>query len=380
MKTNLESPTEIYEMNLQNLAENPKDEEALFEEIIEAKERRDNLVRKKYQLEKTLKEISLTREEIINIGQRLQEEIEDIREKVNNLINSNNIDEDVQKIKEQITKILTQVEEDLSVSEELLTQLATEEITEISEESLKNYKAQIESLKEENTELQKEIDQKNSPKIDISRIRHNIKSPLASAQGSLSTIENDAEEAIQDININIDKALEVLTETEKGNVIEEVSIHKITKIIETSLITGQGLAKTTNRSIVFSLQQEDHLDPSVTLQSIPCYIEQTIDNLISNSIKYNDKQKGEIAVYLKIDEKKLIITIKDNGRGMNSKELQTLGTRYTRFQKKNDVIEGNGIGLSGVNNMLEKINGTITFQSEEGQGTSAIVKLPLQKI
>ncbi len=90
-----------------------------------------------------------------------------------------------------------------------------------------------------------------------------------------------------------------------------------------------------------------------------------IDNLISNSIKYN-KRGGEIIISL--DSKKF--SVKDSGIGMDDKELKHIFQRYNR---SNNSEGGFGIGLSIVKNVVDFYGFKITLESSPLKGTLATI-------
>jgi signal transduction histidine kinase len=100
-------------------------------------------------------------------------------------------------------------------------------------------------------------------------------------------------------------------------------------------------------------------------------------NLISNAIKYSPEE-GVIKVHLDKIGGDLKITVEDQGIGIDDKEKQNI---FTRFFRANNAmnIKGTGLGLHLVKNYLEKINGSISFESEIGVGSQFFVFLPLNQ-
>jgi len=109
----------------------------------------------------------------------------------------------------------------------------------------------------------------------------------------------------------------------------------------------------------------------VELHSNAIALGQILYNLISNSIKYNDKEKGVISIGFSQTETENIISVTDNGTGIDAANFdkifevfQTLG-QNDRFHTK-----GTGLGLSTVKKMAEKLLGHIEVESEKGKGTT----------
>lgn len=102
-----------------------------------------------------------------------------------------------------------------------------------------------------------------------------------------------------------------------------------------------------------------------------------INNLVSNAIKYSPENKT-IELTSRIDESYLTIDVKDKGIGIPIAEHKNI---FRRFFRAGNVInhEGTGLGLSIVKKYSELMNGSITFESQENQGTTFFIKFPLNK-
>lgn len=117
-------------------------------------------------------------------------------------------------------------------------------------------------------------------------------------------------------------------------------------------------------------------------------ISQVLINLINNAIKYTPVG-GHIDVIVKEDcnnnigdnVHNYIIIVKDDGRGIDEKDMPSLFDLYTRGAYDNDIsVEGTGLGLSISKQIIELMNGTIDVDSKLGEGTTFTVKLPLQYV
>lgn len=117
-------------------------------------------------------------------------------------------------------------------------------------------------------------------------------------------------------------------------------------------------------------------------------ISQVLINLINNAIKYTPVG-GHIDVIVKEDCNNnigdnihnYIIIVKDNGRGIDEKDMPSLFDLYTRGAYDNDIsVEGTGLGLSISKQIIELMNGTIDVDSKLGEGTTFTLKLPLQYV
>ena len=109
-------------------------------------------------------------------------------------------------------------------------------------------------------------------------------------------------------------------------------------------------------------------------------INQIILNLVSNAIKFTPKG-GEIKINADYEGGSLVISISDNGIGMN-KEVQD--KVFEPFQQADGSTTrkygGTGLGLSITQNLIELMNGKIELESEEGVGSTFTVTIPLDRV
>ena len=112
------------------------------------------------------------------------------------------------------------------------------------------------------------------------------------------------------------------------------------------------------------------LDPETQIIADPEQMKKVINNIIGNSIKYMDKEKGIIDIRLLEDPDSVRIEIEDNGKGIAGKDLGNIFERFYRTDaSRNSSQGGSGIGLSIVKKIIEDHGGYIWATSKEGEGT-----------
>lgn len=114
------------------------------------------------------------------------------------------------------------------------------------------------------------------------------------------------------------------------------------------------------------------IEPELLVWVDPNYIKQVIDNLVINSIKFSEK--GTIEVQVRSENDKAIITVQDEGIGINEYEIYDIFTPFKMGTKTK--AEGRGIGLALCKSVIEAHGGTISVQSSNGY-TSFQVELPM---
>jgi signal transduction histidine kinase len=104
---------------------------------------------------------------------------------------------------------------------------------------------------------------------------------------------------------------------------------------------------------------------------------QMLDNLISNAVKFTP-EGGHVDVRLTRAGDRAVIEVRDTGVGVPADEQGRLFQRFFRSSTATEhAIPGVGLGLTISRAIVEAHGGTITFESEEGRGTTFRVKLPL---
>ena len=102
----------------------------------------------------------------------------------------------------------------------------------------------------------------------------------------------------------------------------------------------------------------------------PEQLNRVINNIVSNSVKYMDKSRGQVMVRLKDVGDFVQIEIEDNGKGIAQKDLPSVFDRFYRADSsRNSAQGGSGIGLSIVKKIVEDHGGKIWATSKEGIGT-----------
>ncbi|BBE30987.1 sensor histidine kinase [Tepiditoga spiralis] len=152
---------------------------------------------------------------------------------------------------------------------------------------------------------------------------------------------------------------------------EKIDINELLKEI---IKSTEESAKSNNIKVIF----EDNTKPIMGFID-KTRIRQVFLNLIQNAIKYFDskKEKPEVNIKTTEDEKNIYVSIKDNGIGIDSKHHQKIFEKFYRVDTSLTYkVQGTGIGLSIVKDLIEMHGGSITIESSEGIGTEFKITIP----
>jgi two-component system, OmpR family, phosphate regulon sensor histidine kinase PhoR len=222
--------------------------------------------------------------------------------------------------------------------------------------------------------------------VIIHALYHDIKGPVTNIEALVKMVDEimgeegkayeEAREVMERLNLSVAKLRETVEdlvdigESEKdfakapervnfGNVIEDAILSLREKIAEAD-------AKVTSE-----INEEEINISRKTVRSI-------IYNLLSNAIKYKSPDRTpEVRIRTEKVDGFIILSISDNGLGIREEKKQAIFNRYTRLR---DDVEGTGIGLFIVKNMVEDMGGKIEVESIMGEGTTFKVFFRLHHI
>ena len=105
-------------------------------------------------------------------------------------------------------------------------------------------------------------------------------------------------------------------------------------------------------------------------------MKQLLLNLIDNAIKYTPNG-GKVIVKQFTKDNNIIIEVIDNGMGIPKEDQSKIFQRFYRVDKaRSSSVGGTGLGLAITKHHVNSLNGSISVESEFGEGSKFIVKLP----
>ena len=227
------------------------------------------------------------------------------------------------------------------------------------------------------TEAQKEkliaeLDSANRELKDFAYIvSHDLKAPLR-AIGSISQwIHTDYSDKLdEDGKMQLDLLLSRVHRMQ--NLIEGVlSYSRVTRVkeeneeIDLNKLVGEAIEMVAPPDN-FVINVDRDL-PNVSFG--PTRLLQVFENLVSNAVKYNDKETGEITIHCTDRGKEWAFSVSDNGPGIEEKYFEKIFQIFQTLRAR-DEFESTGIGLTIVKKIIENNGGTIHVDSAPGKGTT----------
>jgi len=106
-------------------------------------------------------------------------------------------------------------------------------------------------------------------------------------------------------------------------------------------------------------------------------LEQILSNLLTNAIRYNDKEQGQIDIRFSEDEEYYHFEVEDNGIGIEAEYHEKIfNNNFTLTIKDRFDQKGNGIGLSTVKELVKTVKGKISVHSVVGAHTTFTISMP----
>ncbi|MCI8947919.1 MAG: cell wall metabolism sensor histidine kinase WalK [Lachnospiraceae bacterium] len=218
----------------------------------------------------------------------------------------------------------------------------------------------------------------------VSNVSHELKTPLTSmkvlADSLMAQEEVPAElykEFMTDIANEIERENKIISDLlslvkmdKKAADINIVSMD-INELLELILKRLRPIARTRNVEVIF-----ESIRP-VTAEVDEVKLTLALSNLVENAIKYN-VPGGWVRVILDADHQFFTVEVSDSGIGIPQEELEHIYERFYRVDKSHSrEIGGSGLGLAITRSAILMHRGSIRVISEEEQGTTFIVKIPL---
>lgn len=221
-------------------------------------------------------------------------------------------------------------------------------------------------------------------KMLVSSISHDLKTPLTSiegyVQGILDGVANSPEKLehyLKTINIKtkqIDAMINDLllySKLDLGQIPFNFEKTDIGEYFSYCVEESYAILKQFN----INIKVENNIKISKYFMIDRERFRRVILNIIDNSRKYMDKDKGEITIFIRENNLSIIIELRDNGSGIEQKDTNKIFNRFYRSDSARSNAKGSGLGLAIAKQIVERHNGKIWANSHGSDGTSIIISL-----
>lgn len=247
-------------------------------------------------------------------------------------------------------------------------------------------------LREKSLEAQMELN--NLKDLFVSIASHELRTPLAAAKGFIQMTERSLQKQVAetDRRENLERDLRYLKNASQqtnrlnqliGQLLDFSRLQ--TQQLELNTIPNLDLVSLAKRTVEQqNLTTTNHkLQIETNLTALPVVadevrLEQVLNNLISNAIKYSPRDTL-VTVGIEQKDNEALLWVRDEGYGITTEQQASLFDRFYRVRnKQNARIEGLGLGLYISYEIIKKHGGNIWVESEPDKGSTFYVSLPLE--
>jgi len=225
-------------------------------------------------------------------------------------------------------------------------------------------------LEKQNAKILIELEKRNNELHEYAHIvSHDLKAPLRSIDALVSWIKSDNEGELDEVTIQNFELIEETLETMESLIFNVLEYSSAGAVIEN--------IKDVDLNSVFDDLRKIILIPENIslniLKKLPIVkgdstkFKQLFQNLVSNAVKFSNKEKGVIEIDYIVEASFYLFSVKDNGIGIEKKHHDKI---FKIFHSLNKSKESTGIGLSIAKRVVELYKGDIWLESEEGKGTT----------
>lgn len=218
----------------------------------------------------------------------------------------------------------------------------------------------------------------------LSRLSHELRTPLNAILGfaqlltmdhlhPLPPTQHKQVEWIFDAGQQLLKLVEDvldLSKVEAGEIGITLQDCDLGTVLDSSLILIESARVQHKVTIVKRLAQ-----PAPKVVADPQRLQQVLVNLLTNGCKYN-RPGGQVTVEAREVASRVLIDVTDNGIGLTQQDAEALFQPFRRVAAVSGKVEGSGLGLYIVKQLVERMGGKVSVHSEPGKGSRFSVELP----
>lgn len=213
-------------------------------------------------------------------------------------------------------------------------------------------------------------------------VAHDLRNPMNAINGFIQLLEeednltDDQRQNIAMIKKSIVHGTDIIDELLRMETEQPTKLNKtdfnITELVNDVVKEFEGMAK--EKSIDIRFTDHDNLH----IHNDAGKIKRITENLLSNAIKFSPRNET-VAIGLRQDGDYITINVSDNGPGFSKQDKQLLFKKFQKLSAQPTAGEGStGIGLAIVHDFVTLMDGKISVESNNGNGTTMTVMLPAE--
>ena len=226
----------------------------------------------------------------------------------------------------------------------------------------------------------------------LQRMSHDIRTPINGIRGLVNMADYYADdmEKQAEYRTKVKEASNLLLELvndvldmsklESGEIVLEEIPFNLSSIFREVFVVIEQMAAEQNIRIAWEKKEITHQD----LIGSPGYVKRVMMNILSNAVKYN-RENGQIYIScVEIPSEQPEMTTmefvcRDTGIGMTEEFQKCVFEPFAQEHAGSRTkFAGTGLGMAIAKNLVEKMGGTITFESEKGAGTTFVIRVPFK--
>jgi len=231
------------------------------------------------------------------------------------------------------------------------------------------------------------LERKNNELVEISQtISHDLKKPLTALktvitllkQGYLGELSEQQADAVQNAYEASQYMEELIEDILDSTRLDHDGVDLKIEEVDMTLLVGEIL-----RRLKYHLTETNvavRVEPLPTVKCDPWAMTKVFTNLIGNAVNYRDPTRGPyIHVSAREEGEGFTFLVEDNGIGIPGEDQEKVFQKFERGSNTGG-INGTGLGLYIVRELVRKHGGEVTFESEKGRGTTFHVYLPKEPV
>jgi two-component system phosphate regulon sensor histidine kinase PhoR len=212
---------------------------------------------------------------------------------------------------------------------------------------------------------------------------HELRTPVTASQGYAETLlrgtadEATARQFVEIIDRHAKRLGGLVDDVLKLSELEDrPPEHAVKERVDVESVTTLVVETIHTRATNASIEVKVNVPAGLEITGDPLGLEQVLENLVDNAVKYG-KSGGAVHVSGRRDAGRVVVTVADDGLGIESPHLSRLFERFYRVDpSRSRERGGTGLGLAIVKQLVQSMSGSIDVTSEFGKGTTFTMVFP----